>query len=248
MPFKHNNIVETRVLEVRELGGPGKRRWKEILVEYPEISFGPGQFVMIRMDCGPTCWAYPYMLQKRTDQGFAVCAVEHSSLYEAQPGTPLVVWGANGRAVRPGADTVVLSQSDTWFLAAPFLEAEPRCRQIVLCDPMDREFLGKNPSVRPMESVEEMARELEQTRPGAVAAALNIPVLLKLTAVWDRPQHLPFDVFAATRISCGVGGCKSCYLHSQSIRLGIPVCCSGPYLPYERVDFETDRRCFHTFE
>ena len=70
MPFKHNNIVETHVLEVRELGGPGKRRWKEILVEYPEISFGPGQFVMIRMDCGPTCWAYPYMLQKRTDQGF----------------------------------------------------------------------------------------------------------------------------------------------------------------------------------
>lgn len=115
MPFKHNNIVETRVLEVRELGGPGKRRWKEILVEYPEISFGPGQFVMIRMDCGPTCWAYPYMLQKRTDQGFAVCAVEHSSLYEAQPGTPLVVWGANGRAVRPGADTVVLSQSATWL-------------------------------------------------------------------------------------------------------------------------------------
>ena len=65
MSFKNNTIIETRVLEVRELGGPGKRRWREILVEYPEISFGPGQFVMIRKDCGPTCWAYPYMLQSR---------------------------------------------------------------------------------------------------------------------------------------------------------------------------------------
>ena len=131
MSFKNNTIIETRVLEVRELGGPGKRRWREILVEYPEISFGPGQFVMIRKDCGPTCWAYPYMLQRSTDRGFTVCAAENSSLYEAEAGTPLVVWGANGRAVQPGVDTVVLSQSATLFLAAPFLEAEPRCRQIV---------------------------------------------------------------------------------------------------------------------
>lgn len=248
MSFKNNTIIETRVLEVRELGGPGKRRWREILVEYPEISFGPGQFVMIRKDCGPTCWAYPYMLQRSTDRGFTVCAVENSSLYEAEAGTPLVVWGANGRAVRPGVDTVVLSQSATLFLAAPFLEAEPRCRQIVLCDPADRNFLESSPSILPVESVEEMARELELARPGAVVAALNVSVLLELAAAWNRPQNLPFDVFAATKISCGVGGCKSCYLHSRSIRLGIPVCCSGPYLPYERVDFEMDCRCFHTFE
>lgn len=248
MPLKNHTIIDTRVLEAREIVGPENRRWKEIQVEYPEISFGPGQFVMIRLDCGPTCWAYPYMLQRRTPRGFTVYAVEHSSLFETVSGTPLVVWGANGRAVRPGAEAVILSQAATFFLAAPFLAAEPQCRQIVLCDPEKRGFLENDPSVLAVGTVEEMGAELERRKPGAVVAALNIPQLGALTAVWDRPRDLSFDVFAPTNISCGVGGCKSCYLHSRTIRLGIPVCCSGPYLPYEQVDFDTDCRCFYTFQ
>ena len=79
-----------------------------------------------------------------------------------------------------------------------------------------------------------------------VIGALNMDTVRALVAAGVSGRSVM--AFASTKISCGVDGCKSCYLHSPELPLGLSVCCNGPYLPYDKIDFEANVRCFHAFE
>ncbi len=261
-------ILDTIVLEVMDLQGPDRRNIHEIHIAHPDFQFRPGQFVMVKKNCGPTSWAYPYMIQQKTGQGFTVWAVGKSSLADAEPGLSLTVWGANGRPV--GSESaLVVCEAATWFLAAPVFNNIPGCRALLLNPSGDDGYLsgcGRLTSVRDISQMAvEIARRTEgisgepdglsgvsARQPGSpspqIIAALNIPALLALVKEAPQLDTGRLSIFAGTKISCGVNGCKSCYLHSRDLPLGISVCCNGPYLPFDKVDFELDQRCFYTFD
>ena len=125
-------VLETNVLAVNTLIGPQKREYREVTVSYPGFSFCPGQFVMIKKNIGPSCWAYPYMIQREREDGFTVYAAKGTSLFDACPGLPVVVWGPSGKAVSADRDAVVVTEPAAAFLATPFLNRNPSCKFIAL--------------------------------------------------------------------------------------------------------------------
>lgn len=264
-------ILDTTVLEVRDLQGPDHRNIHEVHISYPNFQFRPGQFVMVKKNCGPTCWAYPYMIQQQTGQGFTVWAVGKSSLAAVKPEQGLTVWGANGRPVLADAGNtgagkpltagisgpMVVCEAATWFLAAPIFNNIPGCRMLMLNPSGENGYLSGCDGVTFVRDVSQLAEAIVARLPEdpapQIIAALNIPTLLTLVQetsvkVPPRLDTSRLLIFAGTKIGCGVDGCKSCYLHNKDLPLGMSVCCNGPYLPFDKVDFELDRRCFYTFD
>lgn len=235
-------VRETSVHSVRTLMGPENRTYRELLITGEGISGQPGQFVMIRRNQGPNCWAYPYLLQSCGTDGFTVCAVEGTSLFDAEPGTPLVVWGPSGKAVTAEGPAVLVLEGATAFLGLPFLQMDRQMPFVALMPRTAAGCLADYPGGVFVSSVEEAAATVGDR---TVIGALNVETVQRLARAMGRTDRL--YAFASTRISCGVNGCKSCYLHSKDLPLGFPVCCNGPYLPYDAIDFEADIRCFHTF-
>lgn len=253
MISEKSQVLETRILEITEKEGPEGRSYREIWIEYPDLSFLPGQFVMVKKALGPTCWAYPYMLQEKTENAIKVYAVQGSSLFEAQRGIPLLVWGANGRGIFADQDTVIVSQTETAFFATPFLHMEPGMRHILIGERDETCFVEKMGRIWNVGSPAEAAAMLQillgdgGCRKEKLIFALNVSETRRLLALLGE-SGAGVQVLAPTRISCGVGGCKGCHLHSKELKLGTAVCCSGPFLPGDKIDFEADKRCFHVFE
>ena len=239
-------VKETKVLAVRTLTGPQQREYREIRIGYPGFSFHPGQFVMVKKDLGPSCWAYPYMIQAACEDGFIVYAVKGTSLFDAYAELPLIVWGPSGKAVSTDDSTVVVVEPAAAFLATPFLNQDPNCRFIALVDREKAGILSGYANGSYVESVEQAGALLHDLNAAKVIGALNVENVQALAAAGVPTQSIM--AFASTKISCGVDGCKSCYLHSPDLPLGLSVCCNGPYLPYDKIDFEANVRCFHTFE
>lgn len=235
-------VLETSVRSVRTVNGPENRTYRELFIAGKGISGQPGQFVMIRRDQGPNCWAYPYLLQSCRKDGFTVCAVEGTSLFDAEPGTPLVVWGPSGKPVTAEGPAVLVMEGATAFLGLPFLQADPQLPFVALLPREAAGCLADYPNGTFVTSLEEAAAAVGDR---VVIGALNVETVQRLARAAGRTER--FYAFASTKISCGVNGCKSCYLHSKDLPLGFPVCCHGPYLPYDAIDFEADVRCFHTF-
>ena len=162
--------------------------------------------------------------------------------------------GATGRPVLRKDTMVVLSESSTFFLASPFLNQYETCRHIGLTPSKDMGSFQDHEQIKTVSSLEEMSLELENILKDrdletvSMIAALNIPALLSFVKQCETLDISRLQMFASTKISCGVDGCKSCYLHSRDLPLGISVCCNGPYLPFAKVDFEEDHRCFHMFD
>lgn len=243
---ENSNIVqETRVLQVTSVAGPQNRIYHRIDIPYQGFSFRPGQFVMIKIDGGPTCWAYPYMIQSGNEKGFTVYAGERTSLFQAEQDTPLVVWGPSGRPVFRGEHTVILVEPPAAFLASPFLHDNSSVPYIAWMPETEGGFLNEYKKGIWVDTLSEMAEELKAISHDTVIAALNVSTVNQLANYLPEEERRKLMVFASTRISCGVDGCKSCYLHSDTIQLGISVCCNGPYLPYGEIDFEANKRCFY---
>lgn len=135
-----------RVLESRSLGAR-KRRWKCSGIPG---SFIRAQTVVIPESCGPTYWAYPYMLQKEA-QTEDLRSAQRNSSWQHEAGRHPAGLSGEPMAARcsQALDTVVLSQSAIVSRRA-VLEAggEADCAG----DPAGRDFLTS--SILPVESVE----------------------------------------------------------------------------------------------
>ena len=239
-------VLETNVLAVNTLIGPQKREYREVTVSYPGFSFCPGQFVMIKKNIGPSCWAYPYMIQREREDSFTVYAAKGTSLFDACPGLPVVVWGPSGKTVSVDRDAVVVTEPAAAFLATPFLNRNPSCKFIALTSRENAGLMSGYANGSYVESVDEAGALLREMKASTVIGALNMDTVRALVAAGVSGRSVM--AFASTKISCGVDGCKSCYLHSPELPLGLSVCCNGPYLPYDKIDFEANIRCFHAFE
>ena len=90
-----------------------------------------------------------------------------------------MVWEPTAARSGPGADTVCFVPVRHLVSSPSILEAELRCRQIMRAIRWTGNFWEK---IRPYAGMEcgVRWRGADQTCPGAVAAALNIPVLLSL--------------------------------------------------------------------
>ena len=260
MTTAKSQVIESKILGIRKLPGPSGRVYQEIRIEYPDMTFLPGQFVMVKKALGPTHWAYPYMIQESGENEITVYAVPGASLYDTESGIPLLVWGANGRGIAADQNTVVISQAGTAFFATPFLNQVKGIRHILIGGHKEDVFLSKYANTSAADSTEEAAAlaasaiKLRSSENVKLLFALNVSESRRLLELVREAgdSRLTADgsiqILAPTRINCGVGGCKGCYLHSKELKLGIAVCCSGPFLPGEKIDFEADQRCFHVFE
>lgn len=239
----YRKVLDTTVLTREEHTSPAGRHWAVLEVAYPEFTYAPGQFVMIGGGARAFRWSYPYMVQSATSRGFTIVCQPATALYDCRPGTGVAVWGANGKPVPAGPLTLV-AQPESYHFVAPLLklagaatlvmlggeapEAVPAGTRVVLAD-------------GPKQAAEALAGD------GRAALALNLPQLLETMAAAPAEAKDKALVFAYTRAGCGIGACRGCYLHDPDIQTGVAVCCEGPYMPYNKIDFETDRNCFQVF-
>ena len=239
-------VVSTKLLYVDNLQSKDGRGFHIIEIENPEFKSSPGQFVMIQKETDSFQWSYPYMVLEHTANGFKIVATEHSSLYDCSPGDSIALWGANGKACELIGNEIFISEPATFHLILPLLRSVSDPELILYGDPdnVPEKLLPKNTIF--IKDINEVIQHLEQIDSN-LYTALNISNLENIASSKKESVLDRLTVFVSTRIGCGIGACRSCYLHSPDIKLGIPVCCHGPYLPYRSIDFSKDKNCFQTF-
>lgn len=241
-----------RVTKRVETGQCGGKRLAYLEIQWMDFAFLPGTFLMIRRLQNGQDWAYPYMIASKTSEGFGVFAREDSHLYLAETGEELLVWGPSGRGVseEEGRDSVLLLQESAAYLAVSLaLAYSGEKRVIVLQEESQRDggqFFDRISIPFVWMGQEEAAEWLAQSE-GNIYAVVS-PRLM--SAVYE---NVPGEVkrrtwaFANTKIGCGVGACKGCVLHHEQYPVGIPVCCSGPFLPYLEINWKMDETCIMPF-
>ncbi|WP_270813416.1 hypothetical protein [Hungatella effluvii] len=246
-PADYIPVLDSTVLSVQVMTADDGRPLHLLELEYPDFTYEPGQFVMIQNQGDGFHWSYPYMIYEATDRGLKVIAAKNSSLFSLSTGAETAIWGANGIGCAPGTNAVFVAEPATIHLLAPLIHAcaTPTLFLIGSQSAVPKELL---PSVAHF--VSDGAQALKHLMDGSdpIYMALNVPVLESIMNCAADSLKERTMVFASTRIGCGIGACKSCYLHSPDIQMGIPVCCNGPYLPFNMIDIDKDRKCFQTFK
>lgn len=246
-PKNYLPVFDSRVISLQEMIAKDGRTLHALELEYADFYYQPGQFVMIQNQGDGFHWSYPYMIYRKTNRGLIVIAAQDSSLFSLEPGARISIWGANGIGCPIIKETIFVAEPATLHLIAPLVHACSSPTLILigsensvpedLC-PTNTYFVSDEGKVQPY-----LKNELE-----TIYMALNVPVLEKILNCTDHSLKERTKIFVSTQIGCGIGACKSCYLHSPDIKIGIPVCCNGPYLPFSMIDFEKDRKCFQTFK
>lgn len=241
------DIINTATLNREALKSADGRRLEIHEIAYEGFDFIPGQFVMVQVVSRSFEWAYPYMVLCKSDSGFKVTATPRSSLYGLNPGTPLTVWGANGRGLSIDSPVTLVAEASTLFLTAPFFHTGPDHSLIYIGK--EDSFINNLGTIHKtiVSSCSEASHMLTDTE-GTIIIALNYSNIREVMDTASDSLKARTEIFASTTIACGVGACKGCYLHSPDIQSGFAVCCEGPYLPYNRIDFDTDEKCFHYFQ
>lgn len=244
--LKDTPVIETTILARTDITDADGRRFAVLEIAADGFDFLPGQFVMIRFDTVCYQWSYPHLVLKKTAKGFKVAVSAAARLYAAKVGHPVLLWGANGRGLKLEPGATLVAEPATYFLLAPIATAAQGARLISIggaASPLDGEALEATPAA----DAAAAAKLLAETT-GPVIMALNPATLLAVMKDADAGLAARTTVFASTDIGCGMGACMGCYLHDPEVKVGFPVCCEGPYLPYGRIDFETDINCFRLFE
>lgn len=241
--MEYKTVLDTKILSRTERTGCGQN-WVVFEIVYPGFTFSPGQFVMIRGGSNTFNWSYPYMVQGATEEGFTIVSQPGGALYGCCPGDAVVVWGALGNPPAGGELTLV-AQPESYHFVAPLLKLAG-AKTLVMVGGEAPEAIPGGVTVVNAAGPKEASQVLSEDG-GRAALALNLPELMATMA--NVPDALKKDalVFAYTKMGCGIGACRGCYLHSPDIKTGIAVCCEGPYLPYTKIDFETDKNCFQVF-
>lgn len=239
-------VIDSTVLSTQIITSNDGRTFHLLELEYPEFTYEPGQFVMIQNQGDSFHWSYPYMIYEGTAHGLKVIAADGSSLFPLEIGSKIAIWGANGTGHQPSGHAAFVAEPSTLHLLTPLLHACAAPSLIVIGskDSVPGEWIpaGTRFVSDGADCVKLLAAESD-----TIYMALNLMVLEAVMGNADKALKKQTLIFVSTRIGCGIGACKSCYLHSPDIHVGIPVCCNGPYLPYSMIDFEKDRKCFQTF-
>lgn len=248
--MNHLPVIDTYIESVENIWAAKGRHYQVITIASPDFSGLPGQFVMIQKQEGGFAWSYPYMILENTPGGLKVIATPMASLWNITAGAQIALWGANGRACPlTGCETFV-AEPATFHLILPLIKHTTAPRLIIVGDPheLPAQLLPENTLFTTADS--EVFHILE-TVDTPVYMALNIATMEAIIPQNNLQQPPAFVnrlfLFVSTQIGCGIGACKSCYLHSPDMAMGIPVCCNGPYLPYTSIDFQKDRKCFQVF-
>lgn len=239
-------VTDAEILSVQSFTAESGREFRCFTLACPDFSARPGQFIMVQEQGDGFYWSYPYMVYRCTPQGPQVIAGKSSSLFVHPAGDKVALWGANGKGCALAEHTIFVAEPSTLSLILPLVLACANPELILVGNKEDvpAELL---PAQTVFLSRADRIREKCEVSSAPVYMALNLPVLEEIMK--DAPAGLAERafVFASTQIGCGIGACKACYLHSPDLHMGIPVCCSGPYLPYTAIDVEKDRKCFQIF-
>ncbi|MDO4340809.1 MAG: hypothetical protein Q4C91_22470 [Eubacteriales bacterium] len=239
-------VIDSTVLSRRDIAAKDGRTLHLLELTYPDFCYEPGQFVMVQLQNHGFQWSYPYMVYKKTEKGLQVLSSPHSSLYRCAQGDKIAIWGANGKGCTPAPSSFFVTEAATFHLIAP-LAAACEVAHLIFIGTDEAAPLDLTPSDTIYVPEPSAVSELLPDTGAGIFMALNLPVLEKVMENTKPELKKQISIFVSTRIGCGIGACRSCYLHSPDIHTGIPVCCNGPYLPYCEIDFEKDKKCFQTF-
>lgn len=240
-------IHTTTIVSVSPVNGLDGSEW-----HCWELAFGipflPGQFVMISGGGHPVAWARPYILSQTGAGGCAVMVSPGDPLYGLQSGDAVTAWGPNGTGYRPesGERFALLADTTGWMRLRPFAQRYPAaCAGLLLFDPAgntraappepvpaawlaDASGIAEHPFLRDCRHV-----FVAMDPPSLAPVISNLPTALREKAL----------VFVGTKVACGVGACRGCHVHSDTVPGGIAVCQKGPFLPLAQIDFQRDQNC-----
>lgn len=237
-------VVESHILNRRELTGPGARLYAEVEIACTQ-AFAPGQYLMVRTENREVRWPYPYFIHGRTDRGLLVLAASHQDLFLSTSGTAVEYWGPRGTAPLAVGERVTLVAEDaTAFLLIPFLATGAYHKYCLVGGEGGTVF----DAVGVSRATAEEAAHLADAEGERVVVSLNIGNLKAFYGAVPNEKKGDILVFVSNKKACGMDGCKGCYLHSKDNAFGVNVCCSGPFLPLLNIDFEADGRCFETYQ
>ena len=184
------------------------------------------------------------MVQSKTIDGFTIIALPDAAIYGNQSGDAVVVWGANGKGV-PDEVITLVAQPESYHYVAPLLKLS-RVDCLVMINGDAPEQLPSGVEIISVNHPKQAASELSQKK-NRIALALNLPELTEIASGVSDNVKNNMLIFVYTRVGCGIGACRACYLHDSEIQTGVAVCCEGPYLPYNSINFEIDKSCFQVF-
>ena len=239
-------VIDTYISDVKTVTNEAERCYHIVKIENPGFTGLPGQFVMIqKQDCG-FAWSYPYMIYENTPEYLKIIVTQNSSLFQSNSGEKIALWGANGKGYTLSGGEIIVAEPATMHLALPLIHSADS-PNVIIYGPSEECFTELLPAKTRFISDPSEILHLLKASAEPVFMALNISSLEKITVLSDENLTKRIICFVSTQIGCGIGACKACYLHSPEIHMGIPVCCNGPYLPYELIDFSKDRKCFQVF-
>lgn len=243
--MEYKKVLDSKIMKKETITSKDGRSFSLIELSYPGFSCRPGQFVMIQTPDDGFQWAYPYMIYSSAADSFSVLAPTNSSLSDRDTGSKQVVWGANGTGITDKVPSLMIAEPATFFLIAPLCHSFPDQELVILGEEASVPAALCPKKTLYVKNTEELALKMEQAE--TIYLALNIGTLEALMNDQTASVKDKSYVFVSTQIGCGIGACRACYLHSPDLQSGIPVCCNGPYMAYQRIDFETDRNCFLTY-
>lgn len=263
-----NNFVrESRVLGKKHCFCVGTKRYAEFEIESrgeddglmsddeeklmaEHLKFHAGEYLMIRTHNREVGWPYPYMIHGVTDRGFLVLAAEDQDLFWSGLKDPVEYWGPRGTGPLDAEQSfVLLTEPAVFFLVRPFLGMSG-LRGIVLIDPENTEISPELENLVRCADMNIAWKTVKNMQSDRVIAALNPKNAEMLSEVFGEDEiewgNRVF-LYVTNKKACGIDACKGCYLHSPKEKFGINVCCKGPFMPLNMIDFEADRKCFETY-
>lgn len=239
-------VIDTVILSKNMVTSADGRALSLLELQYPDFTGEPGQFVMIQKHGEGLQWSYPYMIYACTAKGLQIIASETSSLFQSDTDDPVSVWGANGKGCFLDKQGIFVAEPATLPLILPLVRACSQPHLIIIGSETNVPLKLLPSEVRFTSDRDEVLSILHSSN-DRIYMALNLSTLETVIEPAVSTLKDRITLFTSTRIGCGIGACRSCYLHSPTIHMGIPVCCNGPYLPYNMIDFDKDRKCFQTF-
>ncbi|MDR2931849.1 MAG: hypothetical protein LBV27_01950 [Oscillospiraceae bacterium] len=237
-------IKDTMVRTAEPFIGADGRIWKRVSVQWENLCYAPGQYVMLAgVKCGAD-WPTPLTIQRATGDRFTVIIHPDCPLYGLKAGDAVAVWGPNGTgvAMASGETAAIITDARGCLPVRPYVEA--------FGDHLSGVYLvggGDASTVLRADITEKADDPAELKDRAAVLNADKVLMALPVGLIVKWKQAVPDDLaartyaFIAAKIACGVGGCKSCFITSGDRSFGFPVCCKGPMLPLTAVDFARDQ-------
>lgn len=242
--MSYKEVHNSKIVNKKTYTAKDGRSYSMLELTYPNFSYTPGQFVMIQTPDDGFNWAYPYLIYDSSPDSVTVLARERASVFKREAGNKEIVWGANGTGLT-NPPALIITEPAAFFLAAPICKSYPEATLILIGDKASvPEELCPDQTVF-LTEINEICSNIEAA--DQICLMLNLGTLEPLMSQVSETARKKTNLFVSTQIGCGIGACRACYLHSPEMQAGFPVCCNGPFLPYNQINFEVDRNCFTTF-